>query len=243
ADDDHGRAQQVGRGGAGQPDRPGAGDVDGRPGGHPGRPGAVVPGREDVGQHGQVTDLLHGLVLVRELEQVPVGVGHGHVLGLAAKPAAHVDVAVGGAGPGRVDVLADAGVALLAVAAAPAGDVEGDADQVADLDELDVAADLGDLAGDLVAEGLALGGGGPAADHVLVGAADVGGDDLEDDAVLQLTVVLLGELQLGVVEVLHLDLSGSGVDDPAVAAGQGRSLLFEDASVPLAPTRLPRTGH
>src|SRR5215208_2365669 len=159
--DDHGRAQQVGRGGTSQPDRAGAGDIDRRAGGHPGGVRAVVAGREDVRQHGQVADLLHRLVLVGELEQVPVGVGDGHVLGLAAQPAAHVDIAVGGAGPGRVDVLADAGVALLAVAAAAAGDVEGDADQVADLDELDVAADLGDLAGDLVAEGLALGGGGP----------------------------------------------------------------------------------
>src|SRR5207344_602163 len=117
---------QVGRGGAGQPDGAGAGDVDGRPGGHPGRPGAVVAGREDVRQHGQILDLLHGLVPVGELEQVPVGVGDGHILGLAAHPAAHVDVAVGRPGPGRVDVLTDAAVALLAVAAASAGDVERD---------------------------------------------------------------------------------------------------------------------
>src|SRR4029450_13445685 len=137
----------------------------------------------------------------------------------------HVDIAVGGPGPGRVDVLADAGVALLAVAAAPAGDVEGDADHVPDVDELDVAADLGDLAGDLVAEGLALGGGGPPPDHVLVGAADVGGDDLEDDAVLQLAVVLLGELQLGEVEILDLDLTWSGVDDALVGIGHSGSLL------------------
>jgi hypothetical protein len=34
-----------------------------------------------------------------------------------------------------------------------------------------------------VAEDEAGGGGGSAADHVLIGAADVGGDDLEDDAV------------------------------------------------------------
>src|SRR5215216_710030 len=221
ADDDHGRAQQMGRGGTGQPDRAGPGDIDGRAGGHPGGPGAVVAGREDVRQHGQVPDLGHGLVLVGELEQVEVGVGDGHVPGLAAQPAAHVDIAVGGAGPGRVDVLADAGVALLAVAAAPAGDVEGDADQVALLDVLDVAADLGDLAGDLMAEGLAFRGGGPPADHVLVGAADVGGDDLQDGAVLQLAVVLLGELQLGVVEVLDLDAARTGVDHTAVVAGQG----------------------
>src|SRR5512132_2920151 len=220
ADDDHGRAQQVGRGGTGQPDRAGPGDIDRGAGGHPGRHRAVVAGREDVRQHGQVLDLGHGLVAVGELEQVPVGVGDGHVLGLAAQPAAHVDIAVGGAGAGRVDVLTHAGVALFAVAAAPAGDVERHADQVTDLDVLDVAADLGHLAGDLVAQGLALGGGGPPADHVLVGAADVGGHDLQDRAVLQLPVVLLGKLQLGEVEVLHLDTSRSGVDDTAVAGRQ-----------------------
>src|SRR5215213_8126164 len=233
--DDHGRAQQVGRGGAGEPDRAGASDVDGRAGGHPGGVGAVVAGREDVRQHGQVLDLGHGLVLVGELEQVPVGVGDGDVAGLAAQPAAHVDVAVGGAGPGRVDVLADAGVALLAVAAAAAGDVEGDADQVADLDELDVAADLGDLAGDLVAEGLALGGGGPPPDHVLVGAADVGGHDLQDGAVLELAVVLLGEFQFGVVEVLDFDAARSGVDHALVVVGQGGSLLVERGLRSLGP--------
>src|SRR5215218_6974415 len=231
ADDDHGRAQQMRRGGTGQPDRAGPGDIDRRAGGHPGRHRAVVAGREDFRQHGQVLDLGHGLVAVGELEQVPVGVGDGHVLGLAAQPAAHVDIAVGGPGPCRVDVLTHAGVALLAVTAAPTGDVERHADQVTLLDELDVPADLGHLAGDLVAQGLALGGGGPPPDHVLVGAADVGGDDLEDDAVLQLTVVLLGELQLGEVEVLDLDLTGSGVDDAFVGIGHRGSLHWTGCAV------------
>jgi hypothetical protein len=45
ADDHHRRAQQVGRGGAGQADRAGAGDVDGRAGGPPGGEGAVEPTR------------------------------------------------------------------------------------------------------------------------------------------------------------------------------------------------------
>jgi len=56
-------------------------------------------------------------------------------------------------------VLADAGVALLAVAAAAAGDVEGHRAEVALLDELDARTDLDDLAGDLVAEDEALGRG------------------------------------------------------------------------------------
>ena len=195
-------------------DRPGAGDVDGRARPDAGGVGAVEAGREDVRQHRQVEDLLHRLVLVGELQEVPVGVRDHHVLGLAADPAAHVDVAVRRARPVRVDVQADAGVALLAVAAAPAGDVEGDRAEVALLDELDVAADLDHLAGDLVAEDQALGRGRAAADHVLVGAADVGRDDLQDHAVLALApdVVRVDagtvlQLELRVVDRLHLDLA------------------------------------
>src|SRR5206468_10688385 len=107
--------------------------------------GAVEPGREDVRQHGQVEDLLHRLVLVGELEQVPVGVRHEHVLGLAADPAAHVDVAVRRARAVRVDVQADAGVARLAHAAPAAGDVEGNGYEVAVLDELHAGTGLDDL--------------------------------------------------------------------------------------------------
>ena len=66
--------------------------------------------------------------------------------------------------------------------------------------------------------------------------------DLQDRAVLQLPVALLGKLQLGIVEVVDFDAAWSGVDDSAVAR-QGRSLLFERSSGPLAPTRLCRTGH
>ena len=54
------------------------------------------------------------------------------------------------------------------------------------LDVFDVGAGFDDFAGDLVAENHAGGCGGAAADHVLIGAADVGGDDLQDDAVIDL---------------------------------------------------------
>lgn len=67
-----------------------------------------------------------------------------------------------------------------------AGDVEGHRNHVADLEEFDVAADFHNLAGDLVAEYQAFRCGGAAADHVLVRAANVGGDGLEDDAVVDL---------------------------------------------------------
>src|SRR5215210_1329346 len=58
--------------------------------------------------------------------------------------------------------------------------------KVTDLDELDVPALLDDLAEDLVTEDQVRGCGGATPDHVLVAAADVGGDHLEDDAVLEL---------------------------------------------------------
>ena len=102
-------------------------------------------------------DLGHGAILVREFQQVEIGVGDHDVFRLAADPAAHVDVAVGRAGPRRIDVQADAGLAFLAIAAAPAGDVERHRDQVADLDEFDVAARLDHFAGDFVAENQARG--------------------------------------------------------------------------------------
>src|SRR6185437_12264214 len=90
---------------------------------------------EDVRQHGQIADLGHRLVLVGELQRVEVRVGDHDVLGLTAYPTAHVHVAVRGPGAVRVDVQADPRLALLAVPAAAARDVERHADEVADLDE------------------------------------------------------------------------------------------------------------
>ena len=153
ADDDDGGAEQLRRGGGGQPDRAGAGDVHRRC--RRSTPAVTAPWKP-VGKMSEsiVRSAIFSIAWSRvgEPQQVPVGVGDHDVLGLAADPAAHVDVAVGGARPGRVDVEADAGLALLAVAAATAGDVERHRDDVADLDELDVRAGLDHLAGDLVAE-------------------------------------------------------------------------------------------
>src|SRR6202012_3191728 len=199
----------------------------------PGRHRAVEAGREDVRQHGQVLDLGQGLVLVGELEQVPVGVGHHHVLGLAADPAAHVHVAVGRARPVRVDVEADAGLAFLAVLAPPAGDVERHAGQGADLDELDVPPGLDDLAEDLVPEDQPGRRGGAAADHVLVTAADVGRDDLEDHAVLALAADVgrvdpgtVLQLQLGVGDVLYFDLARLEVGNGSVSGHRSAFLCW-----------------
>src|SRR5207248_3590473 len=84
-------------------------------------------------------------------------------------------------------VQANPGLALLAVATPAAGDVERHRDEVAFLDELDVPADLSDLPGDLVAERQALWSRRPAADHVLVAAADVACGYLQDYPVRGLT--------------------------------------------------------
>src|SRR5205807_448666 len=74
-DNDRCRAEEVARGGAGQPHRAGAGDVHRGSGGDARADRTVVAGRKDVREHGEVADLLQRLVLVREFEQVEVGVG------------------------------------------------------------------------------------------------------------------------------------------------------------------------
>ena len=117
---------------------------------------AVIPGRENVGQQRQVLDLGHRLGFVRKLQQVEIGIGNHHVFRLAADPAAHIDVAVSRAGPRRIHVQADPGLAFFAIPAAPAGDVERDRAEVADFDELHVPPRLDHLAGDLVAQDQAL---------------------------------------------------------------------------------------
>src|SRR5699024_5692966 len=178
--------EQERAGGCGQPDRTGTGDVDGGTDAHPGAHATVEPGGEDVGEHRQVQHLLQRLVLVRELQRVEVRVRHQHVLGLSADPAAHVHVPVGAAVTVRVDVQADSGLALLAVLAAPTGDVERHGDDVTDLERLHVRSELDHLAGDLVAEDEVHWCGGAATDHVLVGPADVGGDRLQDHPVRHL---------------------------------------------------------
>ena len=184
ADQHDSRAKNArGRGGR-EPDRPCAGDVDCRSDAHLGGDGAVESGRQDIGQAGQVADLLHRLRLVRKFQQVEIGVGHHHVLGLPADPSAHVDISVGAAGAIGVDVKADAGIALAAGPTAAARHVERDRHEIADREILDVTAFLDHLAGDLVSEHHAGRRRRAAADHVLVGAADVGRNDLENDAVI-----------------------------------------------------------
>src|SRR5205814_7173617 len=111
-------------------------NVYGRARPHSGGHGPVIAGREDVREKREVSYLLQRLVAVRELEEIEVGVGHKDVLGLPTDPAAHIYVAVSRAGTRGVDCQADAGLALLAVSAAAAGDVERHGDDIANLYEL-----------------------------------------------------------------------------------------------------------
>jgi hypothetical protein len=99
---------------------------------------AVVAGRQDVRQAGQVADLRHRLVFVRELEHVEIRIGHHDVFGLPADPTAHIHIPVRAAGTGRVHVEADARLLLAAVPTPSTSDVEWHRYQVADLDELHV---------------------------------------------------------------------------------------------------------
>jgi hypothetical protein len=54
-----------------------------------------------------------------------------------------------------------------------------------------------------------------AAHHVLVRAADVGGDDLEDDTVIDVPAV--GRPHLRKVDGLHFHLAGTQIDNAAIA--------------------------
>jgi hypothetical protein len=67
-----------------------------------------------------------------------------------------------------------------------------------------------------VAEDEAGRGSGATANHVLVTAADVGGEGLEDNAVVRLATA--GLYQLGVGDGGDFDFAGADVDDASVAA-------------------------
>jgi hypothetical protein len=50
---------------------------------------------------------------------------------------------------------------------------------------------------------------------VLVGSADIGGNHLEDHAMLDLAAPRV--LEFGVRDILNLDFSGPGIDDAAIS--------------------------
>ena len=92
----------------------------------------VVSRRKNIGKQREVANLLHCFVFVGKLKQVEVRIRAHNVLGLSADPAAHIDVAVGSAGPRGIYVQADACLPFLAVPAAPTGDIERHGNDVAD---------------------------------------------------------------------------------------------------------------
>src|SRR5581483_2126764 len=206
----------------------------------------VEPRREDVGEQGEVLDLLHRLFLVGEFDQVEIGVGDHDVFRLSADPSAHVHIAVGRARTGGIHGQADARFAFAAIAAAPAGDVERDGDQVADVQHLHVAALLDDFAGDLVSEDQSLRRRRPAANHVLVRTADVRRNHFQDDAVRSVLPAervrfALGHLQLRVRYGLNLYLTGFDICYSTICWHTSYLLLFapirnQNAAAPASAT-------
>ena len=100
AHDDHRRPQQVARSRASQSDRACARNVYHRARANTGADRSMETGRKYVGQAREILDLGHGLVFVREPQDVEIGVRDHHVLGLAADPTTHVDITVGSTGTG-----------------------------------------------------------------------------------------------------------------------------------------------
>jgi len=150
-----------------------------------------------------------------KLEQVEVGIVNHDVEGLAAYPAAHVDVAVGAPRATRVDRQAHARVCFPAGAAPSTGDVERHRNEISQIEHLDIGALLDHLARDLVPEHHAGRGSRATADHVLVGSADIGGNHLKDHAMLDLAAHRI--LEFGVRDFLNLDFSGLDIDDAAIS--------------------------
>ena len=140
----------------------------------------VPAGREDVGDHDVVRLLLLGVL--GEAQRVEVGPRDAQVLGLAALVRPHVREAVRGARHVLHRLGLDAVVRQPAVAvhALAARDVEGQADPVADLQALDVLADLGHLPEVLMPECAARLEAGPPLVHVEVRATDVGRGDPDE---------------------------------------------------------------
>ena len=89
-------------------------------------------------------------------------------------------------------------------------------------EHLDVAALFDNLAGDLMTQDQALRSGGASADHVLIGPADVGGHDLQNDAVrgvfpAERVRLALGHLELGVRDGLNLHLARLDISNSTIS--------------------------
>jgi hypothetical protein len=114
-------------------------------------------------------------------------------------------------------VKADAGVALSTGPATATCNVEGDRYEVADFEILDVTPFLDYFAGDLVSEHRAGRRRRAPPHHVLVGAADIGRDELENDAVVNRLSRWIAEGRK--VDLLNFDAAWFEVDNAAVEVG------------------------
>ena len=170
---------------------------------------------QDVRQAGQVQNLFHRLGFVRELEQVEVGIGDHHVLGLTADPAAHVHITIGTAGSCRVDVQTHSRRALLTVPAAATGNVERHGNEVSNLDEFRIAPGFDHLAGDLVTQDESHRRRGTTSHHVLIASTDIGGHNFQNHSVIASPAARTHELRK--VNALDLNLARSDVGDTPIA--------------------------
>jgi hypothetical protein len=234
-DHDHRGAEQQRGSRRCQSDGSRAGNEHRRAGGDAGRDATVISRRENVGEAGEVANLLHRLSLVWETQQIEIRIRHHDVFGLSADPTAHVHVAIRAAGALGIHVQAYSRGPLQARATTAASDVERYRDQIADVNELDVGAGFDDLAGDLVSEHQPRGRGGSSSDHVLVAPANVGTHDLENDSVITALAARIDEFRK--IDAAHLHLAGPDVNDSAIAR---HDLLLLKVSIRMPSCPLPR---
>ena len=175
---------------------------DGLAGAGLGRHGSEPSGAQDIGGGQEGCDDV-GVIgpAAGNDDEGSVGQGHARVLGLGVADEAAV-------GAARL-------VAVLADLAGVVAQAEGADDEVADLDVLDVVADLDDGAHVLVAHGAGLLQGLDAPVGPQVRAAHAGGLELDDG--------VGGFDDVGDLAVLDADVTGGVHDDAAHGGGQGRS--------------------
>ncbi|WP_249212047.1 hypothetical protein [Gluconobacter cerinus] len=89
------------------------------------------------------------------------------------------------------------------------------------MNHLDIRSGFDDFAGNFVTEHQPGWRCRAPSDHMLVGAADIGGDDLENDAVVNLPAI--GCFHSGVVDPLDFNMIGAKINDPSVFVRHGFS--------------------
>src|ERR1700733_12291142 len=159
---------------------------------------------KNVGEQSKVSDLLERFVLVGELQQLEVGPGHHHVFGLTALPSAKVETIRPAVTKLLVRTEADIGMALLAICAGAARHIERHRADVAFLDILDSRPDLDNLTGVLVAHQHSRRSCKAPIVNVQVAAADVGGNEFQNDGMIDLPAFGIGKFGVSAITDLHL---------------------------------------